>query len=117
MGATIYIPSRHNQTKPKEDLIAFRTWKRYMSTQSSNCRELVAIHIALRAFSQQLIKTRYLSIHVLSDNTAAVYNINRMAASDSLYHPLKKLLHYAADMRIAMKAIHISGVLNRFLML
>jgi hypothetical protein len=53
-GATLYIPSRHNQVKPKEELVAFRTWNKFMSNQSSNRRELVAIHMALCAFSLHL---------------------------------------------------------------
>jgi ribonuclease HI len=111
-GATLYIPSLHNQTKPKEDLVAFGTWNKFMSNQYSNRRELVAIHMALRAFSRRLTQENCLSILVLSDNTTAVYNINRMAAGENLYRPLKRLLHYVADLRIAMKAAHIPGVLN-----
>jgi ribonuclease HI len=83
-----------------------------MSQASSNKRELVAIHKALEEFSPTIIKNRWNSIQILTDNTTACYNINRKAASINLYHSLCRLFNLTDVLGILIASAHIQGILN-----
>jgi hypothetical protein len=84
-----------------------------MAQQTSNKRELVAIDMALQAFQPLLIREGISSIQILTDNSTAMYNINRKAASWNLYLSLRRLLIRASREGFQLKADHIPGVLNQ----
>jgi ribonuclease HI len=56
-------------------------WSDVTASASSNKRELIACHKALESFSSILKKENCTDILILTDNTTAMYNINRRAAS------------------------------------
>jgi hypothetical protein len=71
-----------------------------MSHASSNKRELVAIHKVLEAFAPIIRSNRWNSIQILTDNTTACYNINCLAAADTLYHSIRRLLTLSDTLNI-----------------
>jgi hypothetical protein len=83
-----------------------------MQTQTSNRKELVAIHKATVAYHPILLKECVKSLQILSNNSAVVYNINRQAAALTLARSLRKLLLAIQAMVIRIKATHIPGKLN-----
>jgi hypothetical protein len=69
--------------------------------------------MALREFLPLLNEKGCFIVQVYSDNTTAVHNINRKAASKSLAPSLRKLLVYAQNQGITLQALHIPGVENK----
>jgi hypothetical protein len=83
-----------------------------MSHASSNKRKLVAIHKDLEAFAPIIRSNKWNTIQILMDNTTACYNINRLAAADTLYHSLRRLLTFTDILNIRIFSAHIQGILN-----
>jgi hypothetical protein len=79
---------------------------------TSNRKELLAIERALDVFRPRLETQSCRHILIQSDNTTAVYNINRKAAAPSLYLYLRRLLDKAEKMNLTLTAVHIPGVEN-----
>jgi hypothetical protein len=105
---------RQYQSQPAaEPVIAYGQWTKTMSTRTSNRRELVAIHMALRKFLPLLKEKGVSIVQVYSDNTMVVYNINKKAVLKSLAPSLRKLLVYAQNQGITLQALHIPGVENK----
>jgi hypothetical protein len=69
--------------------------------------------MALREFLPLLKEKGRSTVQVYSDNTTAVYNINRKAASKSLVPSLRKLLIYGQNQSITLQVLHILGVETR----
>jgi hypothetical protein len=64
---------RSNLLNVNYPLMAYGRWKENVSHQSSNRRELVAIHQALKAFEPIIQENKIKSIQLFSDNATAVY--------------------------------------------
>jgi ribonuclease HI len=109
-GATIHSTS--SIPTPDNSLKRCGVWSSTMAQASSNKRELVAIHKALEEFSPTIIKNRWNSIQILTDNTTACYNINHKAASINLYHSLRHLFNLTDVLGISIASAHIQGILN-----
>jgi hypothetical protein len=71
----------------KDSLKTFGVWNKFMSNQSSNLRELSAIYQALISFLPILQLNKISVVQILIDNSTAMYNINRRAASKNLIQP------------------------------
>jgi hypothetical protein len=69
--------------------------------------------MTLREFLPLLKEKSASIVQIYFDNTTAVYNINRKAASKSLAPSLQKLLVYAQNQGITLQALHIPGVKNK----
>jgi hypothetical protein len=93
-------------------LIAYGTWRRSERDMTSNKKELIAIDKALEVFQPKLETLRCRHILIQSDNTTAVYNINRKAAASSLYLDLRHTLERAEKLDVKLTAVHIPGVEN-----
>jgi hypothetical protein len=105
--------SNNSKSDTSDPFYIFGEWSRHMSTQSSNKRELVAVHKAIWAFYPKLLEQNCRSIEIFSDNSAAVYNINRKAAHRNLATSLRRLLLYVESLHISIHASHIPGEINR----
>jgi hypothetical protein len=79
---------------------------------TSNKKELIAIDKALDVFKPRLEAQGIRHILIQSDNTTAVYNINRKAVAATLYLDLRHLLKKSEKLKLTMTAIHIPGVEN-----
>jgi hypothetical protein len=85
-------------------LMAYGRWKENMSHQSSNRRELVAIHQALKTFAPIIQENKIKSFQLFSDNATAVYNLNRKAAVITLHKSLLRLLSLTTTMGVNIVA-------------
>jgi hypothetical protein len=83
-----------------------------MSRQSSNRRELVAIHQLLHAFAPVIKENNIKSIWLFSDNSTAVYNLNRKAAAITLYKSLLRLSSLTTTMGVNIVAAHVPSIYN-----
>jgi hypothetical protein len=81
--------------------LTFATWKRKELDMTSNRKELLAIERALDHFQTHLESQSCRHILIQSDNTTAVYNINRKAAASSLYLDLRRLINKAEQMKLS----------------
>jgi hypothetical protein len=88
-------------------------WKRIMSTQTNNKRELVAINMDLREFTHLFKEKGCITVQMRSDNSATVYNINRGAALKTLALSFWKLLLYAQYQGFTLQGLYIPGVKNK----
>jgi hypothetical protein len=79
---------------------------------TSNRKDIIAIDKALDVFQPQLETQGVRHILIQSDNSTAVYNINRKAAAATLYLDLRHLLKKSEKLKLTMTAIHIPGVEN-----
>jgi ribonuclease HI len=79
---------------------------------TSNKKELIAINKALEVLQPKLETLRCHHILIQSDNTTAVYNINRKAAASALYLDLRHTLERAEKQNLKLTAVHIPGVEN-----
>jgi hypothetical protein len=75
-----------------------------MKKQTSNLKELTAIYLALCHFVPLIKKSRYNSIHIRIDNTAAIYHINKKSGV-----MIWKLSEINC---LQLKAAHIPGRIN-----
>jgi ribonuclease HI len=97
---------------PSTSYLTFGKWRRSEQDMTSNRRELIAIYRALEVFQPRLEAQGVRHILIQSDNTTAVYNINRKAAAATLYLDLRHLLKRSEKLKLTMTAIHIPGVEN-----
>jgi hypothetical protein len=58
------------------------------------------------------INSRYKNIIIRTDNTAAIYNINRKSRAINLYHTAKKIWKLSERNYLILKAVHIPGRIN-----
>jgi ribonuclease HI len=96
----------------EQDHIAFGAWNSLQRKWTSNRKELAAVTMSLRAFSQPLLCLRGTTLQLRSDNTTVVADINRQAAAPTLAQPLRLLLRQVATMQLQLQATHIPGVMN-----
>jgi hypothetical protein len=80
-----------NQKLQKEYQIAQKKWSNYMKKQTSNLKEIIAIYLAFHYFFPLIKKSRYKNILIRTDNTAAMYNINKKSKTMNLYHTAMKI--------------------------
>jgi hypothetical protein len=92
--------------------LTFGRWRRAELDMTNNRKELIAIDKALDAFQPRLEAQGVRHILIQSDNTTAVYNINKKAAAASLYLDLRHLLKKSEKLNLIMTAIHILGIEN-----
>jgi hypothetical protein len=83
-----------------------------MKNQTSNLKELTAIYLALRHFLPLIKKSRYKSILIGTDNTAAMYNINKKSGAMNLYRMSRKIWKLSEINCLQLKAAHIPGRIN-----
>jgi hypothetical protein len=91
--------------------MAYGRWNMKISLQSSNWRELVAIHRALQAFKPVIRENNIKTIQLFSDNATTVYNLNRKAAAITLYKSLIRLVSLTT-MGVTIIAAHVPGIFN-----
>ncbi|KAH7823075.1 putative Reverse transcriptase (RNA-dependent DNA polymerase) [Monocercomonoides exilis] len=80
--------------------------------QSSNYRELFAINQAIAHFSNSIRNQEIRNLLIRSDNTTAVYNLNRWGAGPNLRTLLKKIWNQTHALKVVVKAQHIPGERN-----
>ncbi|KAH7827055.1 putative reverse transcriptase [Monocercomonoides exilis] len=80
--------------------------------QSSNYRELFAINQAIAHFSNSIQNQEIRNLLIRSDNTTAVYNLNRWGAGPNLRILLKKIWNQTQALKVVVKAQHIPGERN-----
>jgi hypothetical protein len=93
--------------------VAHGTWKKNITNQSLNWKELKTVELALREFLPKLMEKKISSVLIRMDNTAAMFNINRKSASQSLYKILRRLLNWVDNHKLYLKAVHIPGDINK----
>ncbi|KAH7820386.1 uncharacterized protein MONOS_6257 [Monocercomonoides exilis] len=80
--------------------------------QSSNYRELFAINQAIAHFTNSIRNQEIRNLLIQSDNTTAVYNLNRWGAGPNLRNLLKKIWNQIQALKVVVKAQHIPGERN-----
>jgi hypothetical protein len=88
-------------------------WMPREKEQTSNWKELTCIQLALRHFSFHPSTQHLKVIRVHSDNTTAVFNIQRRSACASLLSRLKFLFRLVDSLGLQVSAEHIPGSQNR----
>jgi hypothetical protein len=102
-----------NQKLQKEYQIAQKKWSNYMKKQTSNLKEIIAtIYLALHHFLPLIKKSRYKNILIRTDNTAAMYNINKKSGVMNLYCIARKIWKLSERNYLILKAVHIPGRIN-----
>jgi hypothetical protein len=96
---------------PSTSYLTFGQWRRAELDMTSNKKELIATDKGLDAFQPRLEAQGVRHILIQSDNTTAVYNINRKAAV-TLYLDLRHLLKKSEKLNLTMTAVHILGIEN-----
>jgi hypothetical protein len=76
---------KKRQKLQKEYQVVQQKWNQKMKNQTSNLKELTTINLALEHFLLQIKKANFTSILIRTDNTAAMYGINRRTGSQNLY--------------------------------
>ncbi|KAH7823764.1 uncharacterized protein MONOS_1844 [Monocercomonoides exilis] len=104
LGATL---SFNNQLSD-----AHNRFPQQLAKQSSNHRELMEEWLALNNFGPALQRNGISRLHLRSDNTAVVYNINRWNAGKNLRPALRKIWRWKEETHIEMRATHIPGIKN-----
>ena len=85
-------------------------WDRDMAHRPSNTREAMAVLLSLSAFKDQLAHQK---VHILSDNTATIANLNNMGGpSPELCRVAKAIWALCLELDIEISLSHIRGVLN-----
>jgi ribonuclease HI len=103
---------KERQKLLKEYQIVQQKWNWKMKNQTSNLKELTAIHLALEHFLPQIKKAHFTSILIRTDNTSAMYGINRKTGSQNFYMTTRKIWYLIDQNGMALKAVHIQGKLN-----
>jgi hypothetical protein len=98
---------KERQKLLKEYQVVQQKWNRKMKNQTSNLKELIAIHLALEHFLPQIIKANFTSILIRMDNTSAMYGINRRTGVQNLYMTTRKIWYLIDQNGMALKAVHI----------
>jgi hypothetical protein len=80
--------------------------------RTSNNREMTAVLRALRQMTRLEATKTISSVLIRSDNTTAVYDVNRQRACDSLRPTLVRLLRFAEMHSISVTAEHVPGINN-----
>ncbi|KAH7818831.1 uncharacterized protein MONOS_13658 [Monocercomonoides exilis] len=83
-----------------------------IKSQSSNYRELFAINQAIAHFSNSIRNQEIRSLLIRSDNTTAVFNLNRWGAGPNLRTLLKRIWNQTQVLKVVVKAQHIPGERN-----
>jgi hypothetical protein len=96
---------KERQKLLKKYQVVQQKWNPKMKNQTSNLKELTAIHLTLEHFLPQIIKANFTSI-------LAMYRINRRTGAQNLYMTTRKIWYLIDQNRMALKAIHIPGKLN-----
>jgi ribonuclease HI len=92
---------------------ALGAWDSIVEHQTNNFRELIAVGVAIKLFSQRMLLPSGIHLRVHSDNAAVVFNIQRKAAARNLYHPLRSLFNFCIKNEIVLSAQHVKGVENQ----
>jgi hypothetical protein len=103
---------KERQNLLKEYQVVQQKWNRKMKNQTSNLKELTAIHLTLEHFLPKIIKANFTSILIRIDNTSAMYGINRKTGAQNLYMTTRKIWYLIDQNGMALKAVHIPGKLN-----
>lgn len=86
-------------------------WTRNVRAQSSNFRELLAVHLSIQSLRHLL---RGKSVQVLSDNVTAVAYLNHLRGHNELLNNLtRSIFMQCQDLSIDLTARHLSGNLNQ----
>jgi hypothetical protein len=102
---------KERQKLQKEYQVVQQKWNQKMKKQTSNLKELTVIHLALEHRLPQIIKAKFTSILIRTDNTTT-YGINRKTGCQNLYMTTRKIWYLIDQNRMVLKAIHIPGKLN-----
>jgi hypothetical protein len=109
---TDQIGLKLNQQLQKECQIAQQKWSNFMKKQTSNPKEITPIYLAFHHFLPLIKKSRYKNVLIRTDNTAAMYNINKKSGAKNLYHTSRKIWKLSEKNSLTLKAIHIPGRIN-----
>jgi hypothetical protein len=101
-----------NQKIQKYCQIAQKKWSNFMKRQTLNLKEITAIYLALHHFLPLIKKSRYKKIIIRTDNTAAMYNINKKSGAMNLYRTARKIWKLSKINYLILKAVHIPGRIN-----
>jgi hypothetical protein len=88
---TDQLDLKEKQKLQKKYQIVQQKWNGKMKNQTSNLKELTAIHLALEHFLPQIKKANFTSILIQMDNTSAIYGINRKMGVQNLYITTRKI--------------------------
>jgi ribonuclease HI len=103
---------KERQKLQKEYQVVQQKWNQKMKKQTSNLKELTAIHLALEYLLPQKKKSSFTSILIRTDNASAMYKINQKISSQNLYITTRKIWYSIDQNRMALRAIHIPRKLN-----
>jgi hypothetical protein len=97
----------------KSERIVSGGWPKRISENTSNYRELMAIYYAIMHWLNVIKQRKWRSLLIMTDNTTAMYNINRRAAAPNLAPTLRKLLNLIDRNDLRIRATHIPGSANK----
>jgi ribonuclease HI len=103
------------QKTEKDFLVVQQKWTKKLKEQTSNYKELSAIHLALLHFLPVLQKENFKSILIRTDNSAAMYNINKRAGALNLYQITRKIWYLMDNHQMFIKAVHNLNIMIRLL--
>ncbi|KAA6373649.1 MAG: putative Pol polyprotein, partial [Streblomastix strix] len=105
-GGTIKILSTGEEIK------LAGTWTKDWILKSSNQRETAAVLLGMQEISQRFSVGQLKSIRIQSDNSTAIFDINRGAAAPALASLIDKILQLAELLQVQISAFHIPGRVN-----
>jgi hypothetical protein len=85
---------------------------REKTPRTSNFREMTAVLLGMQHFYKIRKIQPNSTVLLRSDNTATVFDINRMRAARTLIAPLKKIMNFLSERKIHLIARHIPGINN-----
>jgi hypothetical protein len=83
-----------------------------MKKQMSNLKEITAIYLALLHVLPPIKKSKYKNILIRTNNTAAMYSINKKSEIKNLYHTTRKIWKLSKRNSLTLKTVHIPGKIN-----
>jgi ribonuclease HI len=85
---------------------------RVRQEHSSNYLEMMAVYLVLKYFIHMGRFVGIHKIHLRTDNTTVLYDVNRKRGASTLLHPLKMIMELLENHSLHMTASHIPGVSN-----
>ncbi|KAA6352893.1 MAG: hypothetical protein EZS28_051580 [Streblomastix strix] len=97
--------------KRMEPILAWGTWKGVLNLKSSNQRELCAVMISMRHFSQLLQEEEALCIR--TENTVTEFCLRRWRTKGEMLPLLRKERRLVTQLGIKVQTEHIPGIHNQ----
>ncbi|KAA6380251.1 MAG: hypothetical protein EZS28_024221 [Streblomastix strix] len=94
------------------DLIQYDCWNEKETEMTSNAKEIKVIYYGLLNFEQVFKKMQDQAVMIRSEFTAAVYDIGKWKAKESLIERIKQVFYLVEKFQLQITTVHIPRKLN-----